>query len=116
MIKFLQQVLIKAPDSKVHGANMGPIWVLSAPDGPLFSPINLSIRGGYFTHVLENISCEVMVLFAKLLHMMTSSNGNVFRITGPLCGELIGHRWIPGTKANDAEVWYFLRSVPEQTV
>ena len=22
------------PDGKVHGANMGPIWVLSAPDGP----------------------------------------------------------------------------------
>ena len=22
------------PDRKVHGANMGPTWVLSAPDGP----------------------------------------------------------------------------------
>ena len=22
------------PDSKIHGANMGTIWVLSAPDGP----------------------------------------------------------------------------------
>ena len=22
------------PDSKIHGANMGPIWVLSVPDGP----------------------------------------------------------------------------------
>ena len=26
--------LFHIPDSKVHGANMGPIWVLSAPDGP----------------------------------------------------------------------------------
>ena len=26
---------------------------------------------------------------------MTSSNGNIFRVTGPLCGEFIGHRWIP---------------------
>ena len=24
------------PDCKVHGANMGPTWVLSAPDGPHF--------------------------------------------------------------------------------
>ena len=24
----------KAPDNKVHWANMGPTWVLSAPDGP----------------------------------------------------------------------------------
>ena len=33
--------------------------------------------------------------------MMTSSNGNIFRITGPLCGELTGYRWIPLTKASD---------------
>ena len=27
-----------------------------------------------------------------------------FRVTGPLCGELTGHRWIPLTKASDAEL------------
>ena len=32
------------PDSKVHGANMGPTWVLSAPDGPHVGPMNLAIR------------------------------------------------------------------------
>ena len=26
------------PDSKVHGANMGPTWVPSAPDGPHIGP------------------------------------------------------------------------------
>ena len=31
-------------DSKVHGANMGPTWVLSAPDGPHVGPMNLAIR------------------------------------------------------------------------
>ena len=34
------------PDSKVHGANMGPTWVLSAPDGPHAGPMNLAIRDG----------------------------------------------------------------------
>ena len=34
--------------------------------------------------------------------MMTSSNGNIFRVTGPLCGEFTSHRWIPLTKASDA--------------
>ena len=43
--------------------------------------------------------------------MMTSSNGNIFRITGPLC-EFIGYRWIPLTKASDAELLCFLWSVP----
>ena len=33
-------------DSKVHGANMGPTWVLSVPDGPNVGPINLAIRNG----------------------------------------------------------------------
>ena len=42
--------------------------------------------------------------------MMTSSNGNIFRVTGPLWGEFTGHRWIPLTKASDAGLWYFLGS------
>ena len=32
--------------------------------------------------------------------MMTSSNGNIFRVTGL--------RWIPRTKASDADLWCFL--------
>ena len=32
------------PDSKAHGANMGPTWVMSAPDGPHVDPMNLAIR------------------------------------------------------------------------
>ena len=43
--------------------------------------------------------------------MMTSSNGNIFRVTGRLCGEFTGPRWIPHTKASDAELWCFLWSV-----
>ena len=31
------------PDSKIHGANMGPTWVLSAPGGPHVGPMNLAI-------------------------------------------------------------------------
>ena len=45
--------------------------------------------------------------------MMTSSSGNIFRVTGHLCGEFTGLRWIPHTKASDAELWCFLWSVPE---
>ena len=45
--------------------------------------------------------------WACRLAMMTSSNGNISRVTGPLCGEFTGHRWIPRTKASDAELWCF---------
>ena len=47
--------------------------------------------------------------------MMTSSNENIFRVTGHLCGEFTGDRWIPRTKASDAELWCFLWFAPEQT-
>ena len=50
---------------------------------PLYQPFSW-----YFSHI-----------------MMTSSNGNIFRITGPLCREFTGHRWIPRTKASDGELW-----------
>ena len=39
--------------------------------------------------------------------MMTSSDGNIFRVIGPLCGEFTGHLWIPLTKASDAELRSF---------
>ena len=34
-------------------------------------------------------------------------NGNIVRVTGHLCGEFTGHRWIPRTKSSDAELWCF---------
>ena len=46
-------------------------------------------------------------------HMMTSSNGNIFRVTGHLCGALTGPRRIPHKKASDAELWCFLWSASE---
>ena len=39
-------------------------------------------------------------------------NGNIFRVTGPSCGEFTGHRWIPRPKASDAELWCFPWSAP----
>ena len=30
-------------DSKIHGTNMWPTWVLPAPDGPHVGPMNLVI-------------------------------------------------------------------------
>ena len=38
--------------------------------------------------------------------VMASSNGNIFCVTGLLCGEFTGHRWITFTNASDAELWY----------
>ena len=85
----------------------------------------------YFTHVFQgNITGAVAITWlpsektlkatdqndwAKPQTMMTSLNGNSFRVTAPLWGESTGHRWIPLTKASDAELWCFLWSAPKQT-
>ena len=42
-----------------------------------------------------------------IIPMMTSSDGNMFRVTGPLCGEFTGDGWIPLTKASDADILMF---------
>ena len=36
-------LLIIFPDSKVHGANMGPIWAQQDPGGPHVGPMNFAI-------------------------------------------------------------------------
>ena len=43
----------KDPDSKVHGAYMGPTWVLLAPDKPHVGPMNLAIRGPGFNELSD---------------------------------------------------------------
>ena len=42
--KLTAQIWLNFPDSKVYGANMGPTWVLSAPDGLHAGPMNLAFR------------------------------------------------------------------------
>ena len=64
--------------------------------------------------VIEYYRCKSLKSWSSL-SMMTSSDGNIFRVTEPLCGEFTDHRWTPLTKASDAGLWCFLWSGPEQT-
>ena len=44
------------------------------------------------------INLFIRIWWRGLSYMMTSSNGNIFRVTGPLWGETTGHRSILHTK------------------
>ena len=46
----------------------------------------------------------------------SSSNENIFCVTGLLWGQSTGGRWIALTKASDVELWYFLWSALEERV
>ena len=47
---YLFTALLYIPNNKVHGANMGPTGVLSAPDGPHVGPMNLAIEDNVMLH------------------------------------------------------------------
>ena len=49
-------------------------------------------------HLFMNIYLHCGADKDSLSLMMTSSNGNIIRITVSLCGEFTGHRWIPHTQ------------------
>ena len=57
--------------------------------------------------VIEGITIKQVKDKVALCTMMTSSNGNIIRVTGHLCGEFTGDRWIPRTKASDAGLGIF---------
>ena len=54
------------PNSKVHGAHMGPTWVLSAPDGPHVGPMNLAIRAVHF--YFYQVTCWPSLTLVPLVH------------------------------------------------
>ena len=75
---------------------------------PIIHP-KCSQRGRVIRHLLwGHVLNNVIHTLSFSCSIMTSSNGNIFRVTGPLCGEFTGHRWIPRTNASDAELWCFL--------
>ena len=52
------------PDSKVNGADMGPTWVLSAPDGPHVGPINFASVFFFISDMLIILIVAVAVIVA----------------------------------------------------
>ena len=78
---------------------------------PISHPVGLWYRSmEYFC--MKKYSNNVVQYDPTIRTMMTSSNGTIFRVTGPLCGKFTCHRWIPLTKASDVELWCFLWSAP----
>ena len=75
------------PDSKVHGANMRPTWVLSAPDGPHVGPMNLAIRV-YMIWYVSPITLEIDVVpWVPLIPSIQRVNLHIEGILpkGPIC-------------------------------
>ena len=87
------------PNSKVHRAKIGPTWILSAPCGPHFGPINLAARDIQGPNFLDKfcyrsyIQRECHSVLAKL-HPVT-----FYRI-------IFGECAVPGLNATFCFLWF----------
>ena len=54
---------------------------------------------------------HIQIFVAYIVNMTASSNGNIFRVTVPLCGEFTGYRWIPSQRpvTRSFGVFFYLR-------
>ena len=78
----------KIPDGKVHGANMGPTWVLSAPCGPHVGFMNLAIWDiSHLTQLLVEVIGYEKKRYFQILTNITihiAKPMDHFDISGPL--------------------------------
>ena len=88
-------------------------WWFETPSRSLWRYCNGLLVSKSTSHLIwpEVLHCHLAE--PTTLPMMTPSNRNFFRVTGPLCGEFTGRRWIPRTKSSHAELWCFLSSAHE---
>ena len=97
-----------------HGAYPGPTgprWVPCWPHEPCYlGNHRLRIKMGSFAF----LTYRYLQCYTGVSGMMTSLNGNIFRVTGHLWVESTGDWWIPLTKASKADLWCFLWSAPEK--
>ena len=84
------------------------------PNGPVDNESELVQMMAWCRQPLSHYLTKYRPTSMSCYDMMTSSNGNIFRVTRPLWGEYTGHMWIPLTKASDAEFWCFLWCASEQ--
>ena len=89
-VDFSMDSTFDNPDNKVHGANMGSTWVLSAPDGPhvglmnlaiwIIQPIGMfiSIASGHFNRLLiTHGQCLTATVSIRCWKLVIGSNNSV---------------------------------------
>ena len=72
---------IASQKAKFHGANMGPTWVLSAPDGPHVCSMNLAI-GDVYDNVAAHLQSFAEGGWSSVVRVIVSSRTNT------------GHPWM----------------------
>ena len=82
-------IVVSDANQRKHQSPASQAFVLGIHRWPVNSPHNRTVRREMFPFN-DVIRACVLLCFVLFIFMMTSSNGNIFRVTGPLCGEFTG--------------------------
>ena len=78
------------PDSMVNGDNMGPTWVLSAPDGSHVAPMKLAIWEGY-----HELQCVWLISLWCQLIWVCHDTPRLYTKSYPWCrGQCFLQHWL----------------------
>ena len=109
----------RKPDSKVHGANMGPTWVLSVPDGPHVGPMNLAIRETMSDmYVLSNCAWSRYLIWdvvSLLPHCLVAESGDILYIY-PLVNMVMAWGWAGNETLPEPMVTYCWLTPPKKKI
>ena len=89
-LTIVYSTIYSGTDQRKQQSSASLAFVRGIHRWPVNSPDKLPV-----TRKMFPFDDVIMLCFTKELIMMTSSNGNIFRVTGHLCGEFTGPRWIP---------------------
>ena len=111
--KVLEKMfMVSHPDSKVHGANMGPTWVLSAPGGPHVGPINLAIRDVHcpsfsnpYPHNLILLTMYILPIGIRLASLFNYCIMGIFDLTKVLVRLFTCHSYLIGVTTTKLQIW-----------
>ena len=80
LLSYVQS--IEVPDSKVHGANMGPTWGRQDPGGPHVGLMNLVIWGYHGLSATSQVficnRCLEYIHYCRLIILIIGNNGFIF--------------------------------------
>ena len=95
--------MVSYPDNKVHGANMGPTWVLSAPGGPHIGPMNPAIWVVLQISLRPHGHCHTMPAYNK--NMSQNSKYQEVQTLSLSMGSQHWHSYIHGIYTNTSTHW-----------
>ena len=85
--KIIHLLPCDTPDSKVHGANMGPIWGRQGPGGPHVGPMNFAIWDGSTGMCRSELQNELYDGSLSALTVIIQDMSSYHRIAHYVCNQ-----------------------------